>query len=341
MNYNYSVIIRTLGTAGQKYEKLLESLIKQTIKPTEILVVLPKGYKKPKEQIGIEKFIFSEKGMVQQRIMGIKKSNTDFLLIVDDDVKFGESFVENLFITKQKYNADCICPKMIEKTENNFSLRNRFKSFLANLIMAFTGGAYRSKKKSKYKIKICSTGGFIVNTRESNESTIYTQSYNGACFFINRSSAIRLKYEEELWLDNVKYAWPDDQVFFYKLFLQGNKIIYNKSLSYYHLDAGASLTGNNLSKKINQTFSISCNSTIFWHRFIYLPEKNKLKRVWKISCLIYRIINTTLFTLFRNAFSKTNRKIISAHIKGYIQAYIYISSNRYKDIPKIKFNSKI
>ena len=34
----YSVVIRTLGTAGEKYQKLLNSLKNQTVLPKKILV---------------------------------------------------------------------------------------------------------------------------------------------------------------------------------------------------------------------------------------------------------------------------------------------------------------
>ena len=44
MNVKYSVAIRTLGTAGEKYIKLLKSIDAQTIKPEKVIVVLPEGY---------------------------------------------------------------------------------------------------------------------------------------------------------------------------------------------------------------------------------------------------------------------------------------------------------
>ena len=63
MNFSYSVAIRTLGTSGSKYVKLIDSINRQTIKPEKIIVVLPKGYDIPKYHIGNETFVFSEKGM--------------------------------------------------------------------------------------------------------------------------------------------------------------------------------------------------------------------------------------------------------------------------------------
>ena len=51
----YTAVIRTLGTAGEKYQQLLDSLDRQTIKPSEIIVYIAEGYALPKETIGKER----------------------------------------------------------------------------------------------------------------------------------------------------------------------------------------------------------------------------------------------------------------------------------------------
>ena len=38
---SYSVVIRTLGNTGEKYNVLLQSIKSQTIQPEEIIVVIP------------------------------------------------------------------------------------------------------------------------------------------------------------------------------------------------------------------------------------------------------------------------------------------------------------
>ena len=60
----YSVVIRTLGSGGLKYRALLESIKRQTIKPKEVIVVLPEGSQLPEERLGYETFYFSKKGML-------------------------------------------------------------------------------------------------------------------------------------------------------------------------------------------------------------------------------------------------------------------------------------
>ena len=107
---NYSVTIRTLGTAGEKYQKTLNSIAKQTIQPQEVIVVLPKDYPLPSERLGTEKFVFSEKGMVSQRVIGFNACTSDYILALDDDVEFDSDFVASLLETIEATNSDMASP---------------------------------------------------------------------------------------------------------------------------------------------------------------------------------------------------------------------------------------
>ena len=54
----YTAVIRTLGTAGEKYQTLLNSLVAQTIQPSAILVYIAEGYPLPKDTLGKERYIY-------------------------------------------------------------------------------------------------------------------------------------------------------------------------------------------------------------------------------------------------------------------------------------------
>ena len=54
----YTAVIRTLGTAGEKYQQLLDSLAFQSEQPNEIIVYIAEGYPMPKETIGKERYIY-------------------------------------------------------------------------------------------------------------------------------------------------------------------------------------------------------------------------------------------------------------------------------------------
>ena len=100
MEINYSVVIRTIGKAGEKYQKLLTSIERLEPKPIEVIVVLPEGYALPKERIGSgleETFIYCKKGMVEQRLVGIENAKGEYLFVCDDDVMFDKDFIQMLY----------------------------------------------------------------------------------------------------------------------------------------------------------------------------------------------------------------------------------------------------
>ena len=61
MNLSYSVVIRTLGNTGEKYQALLQSIQAQTIQPEEIIVVIPHGYELD-YKLGSERVVYCDKG---------------------------------------------------------------------------------------------------------------------------------------------------------------------------------------------------------------------------------------------------------------------------------------
>lgn len=129
-NLSYSIYIRTLGKGGEKYHRLLQSIDQQTIKPQEVVVVLPVGYNPPQEKLGYERFEYSEKGMVKQRIYSINKAETPYILLLDDDVDFEPKYVEKIFKTMIKAKAKCCIPIMHDDSLRPSLLRRIIESFI-------------------------------------------------------------------------------------------------------------------------------------------------------------------------------------------------------------------
>ena len=76
---DYTVVIRTLGTAGEYYQRTLDSLLNQTIQPEAIIIYIAEGYPISKETIGIERYVYVKKGMVAQRALPYNEVNTDYM----------------------------------------------------------------------------------------------------------------------------------------------------------------------------------------------------------------------------------------------------------------------
>ena len=127
MNKDYCVAIRTLGTAGEKYQTLLDSIVTQTLPPKKILVYIPYGYPAPKETVGVEEIVRCEKGMVAQRSLPFEEVDTDYILCLDDDLYLPPTLVEDLFEVLIKNNADCISPGM---ANYKASKKDRIISFM-------------------------------------------------------------------------------------------------------------------------------------------------------------------------------------------------------------------
>ena len=132
-------------------------------------------------------------------------------------------------------------------------------------------------------------------------------------------------------MDNQKYALGDDQVMFYKMFLNGLKILTWYNHGFIHLDAG-----NNMdkSKKKDLIYSDFRFKTIFWHRFIYKPDNSKISVFWSFLCITYSL----LFTLFVSIL-KLNIEIFKVKFNAIKDAISFINSDEYKKIPIV--NKKI
>lgn len=125
---SYSICIRTLGTAGEKYARTLASIKAQIIQPEEVVIVIPHGYELPKERLGYERFVRCDKGMVRQRVVGFNEMKSEYTLALDDDLSFEPDFAERLIELSASQDADFVNPKIID---------------IASPVSAFGGGVIR------------------------------------------------------------------------------------------------------------------------------------------------------------------------------------------------------
>ena len=113
----YTVVIRTLGKAGEKYQTMLDSLKVQTIPPQKIFVYIAEGYPIPKETIDEERYIYVKKGMVAQRALPYSEVETEYMLFLDDDLAFPPDTVERMFQLLKEHNADVISPDIFPNAQ--------------------------------------------------------------------------------------------------------------------------------------------------------------------------------------------------------------------------------
>ena len=315
----YTAVVRTLGTAGKKYQTLLDSLNRQTIHPAKILVYIAEGYAIPKETIGKEQYIYVKKGMVAQRALPYNEVNTEFILFLDDDVYLPEIAVELLYQYLTDYHADVISPDVFPNAE---------RSFLGKCLMMLSGRMLARKNDGKWGYKVMRNSGYSYNNHPK-PGVYWSQTNAGPCFFCRKADFLKIHFGEERWMDNLKYAQGDDQVMFYKMYLSGLKQLTWFGSGIKHLDAGSTMISGEKEKML--IYSDLRFKAIFWHRFIYQPDKNMLSRLWSTICIGYALGFTLSISLL-----KLNRHIFSLKCQAIKEAIGFIRSMEYKNLPLIK-----
>ena len=323
MEIDYSVVIRTTGQAGEKYQALLDSIEGLYPRPVEVIVVLPEGYELPKEKLGYERFCFSPKGMVIQRMEGVAQCKTRYALVCDDDVKFDSDFVNKLYAP-------------IKEGVGFFSAGPLYSFLpskgLQSVVCTLMGSAMPTifHKNDRY-VSVLKSTGYSYNRHLKPEQKKYyeSQSLAWTCFFADIEVFRKLKLEDEKWLDAHGYSAMDDQTMFYKAWLMGYKTIVVADAYYEHLD-GQTSTRNN---KPAVLYSLALNRVVFWHRFIYCMQSNMFMKGMARVAFGYRTQAVRLWdyiSVFRHRMSKEDYQITR---KGYRDGWKYICSEEYKTLP--------
>lgn len=296
----YSICIRTLGTAVEKYERLINSINKLNIKPKEVIVVIPKGYTLPDIIAINQRVVYSDKGMLLQRIVGYEEARTEYVLLLDDDIEFEANLVEELSL-----------PIVEEKCNLTFPIYKELllQGGIRSVISAVTLSSIPNRRDKNQFIKIMFSGGSRYNSNlDNSEKYLYSESAPGMCIFAKRNSLIKLNLRDELWIDNVGYPLREDAALIYKAYLNGNKIIGVQGINITHLDGGSSEDNRNL----KAAYANGYNQILFWKRFIYSNSKNKINklkaniaiRYWAVATVIYLSIRAIInrdFELYKKA----------------------------------------
>lgn len=316
---NYTAVIRTLGTAGEKYQQLLDSLDCQSIKPTAIIVYIAEGYPLPKETIGKERYVYVKKGMVAQRALQYDEVNTEYMLFLDDDLYLPSNFVENLYAALIEHNLDVISPDIYPNHE---------RSIRAELMMSLSGRMKARRHDNIWGYKVMRTAGYSYN-KNPIKSVYRSQTNAGACFFCKKEDFLKINLQDELWMDKMQYAIGEDQIMYYKMHLYGlqQATLYHSGIQ--HLDAGENLVNKDKQKRIvgaDIFFKIA-----FWHRFIQTPEHNYFVRCWNKICIGYFLCFGLLISFIRG-----EKEVLKIKKQAIERGFSFLNSNEYLNLPKIE-----
>lgn len=326
-NICYSVIIRTTGQAGQKYARLLSCIAALQPKPEAVLVVLPEGAEPPEEQLGWESFYYCPKGMVRQRLYGLKKCRSPYALFCDDDIAFLPDFVQKL----HKPLKDGIAQLSAGPLLSFFPQ----KGVQAALSMILGNTAPMFPWRNMY-VRVLRSTGYSYNRKIDASKCLYypSESLAWTCFYAETAAMRRIHLEAETWLDAHGYAAMDDQTMFYKAHICGIHTVVVADAPYEHLDAKTSTKSPQNRQNVN--YSIGFNRVVFWHRFLFSLHRSIPERVLDRVCFYYQCICTGIYSRI-NVFR--GKKQASDHqklIAGMLDGARYVKSQGYKNLPPVK-----
>ena len=313
----YTAVIRTLGTAGEKYQQLLNSLQQQSIQPKDIIVYIAEGYPLPKETIGKERYVYVKKGMVAQRALRYDEVQTEYILFLDDDVFLPPTAVEILYRELQEMCGDVISPDVFP---------NSSRPLVSELLMMLSGRMRARRGDEKWGYMVMRNAGYSYN--KNPKGVLQSQTNAGPCFLCKKKDFLKIKFQEELWLDKQKYPLGEDQVMFYKMHKKGLRVLTSYDSGILHLDAGSSRISEEREKRI--IFSDFRFKTIFWHRFIYRCETSFLLKIWDVICISYTFLFTLLISLIKGQFD-----IFKLKKDAIYEGVSFINSAEYKSLPRV------
>ena len=318
-NFSYCVAIRTLGKAGDKFQKELTSLANQTILPKKILVYIATGFDLPNENVGIEQYIQTPKGMVSQRALSYDEIDTDYVLFLDDDVYLPEDAVEKLFEGLSSKDADCIAADTFNNQD--MSLKNKSLAFITNFVT--------TRKDDDWAFKIKKDASFSFNKAPA-KSVYLSQSAAGPASLWKFDSFKKIKFQDEKWLDEFAFAYGEDLLLFHKLYLNKFKLLVHYTSGIVHLDAGSSRDKYNSNpKKLLERAKIQF---VLWWRISYNLRTNTFfDKILRILYFTVKFLWGFAIHFFYSIY-KVNFLPLYYFIKGNYQGYMYVNSENFKNI---------
>ena len=327
-SFEYSVAIRTVGKAGEKYLQALRSLHAQTVKPKHIFINLAHGFERPKEQVGMEEYIDTPKGLVHQRAASTEGVDTEYLLLLDDDIYFPPDGVERLWEELVKHDADCIAP-------DTFS--NQKASWKRKAVDLFAHGQY-GRKNDGWAIKIGHNGTFSYNSNPAPKAVYPTMSAPGTACLVKTEAFRSIHYAQEAWIDQYPAGtFGEDQVMFHKLHLNGYKVLMAYDTGILHLDAG---TNNVKEKSYGKLMYRAMSLYLTWHRCCYAVQGRAFTdKLLDVSAYLLRFFSGLCVRMVYSLIT-FKRRFFTAYIVGHYKALRYTHSTEYKALPNIIVHKK-
>ena len=316
----YSVAIRTLGTSGDKFIAELESIKRQTIQPEKVIVYIAEGYERPPYTIGKEEYVWVKKGMMRQRVLRYDEIDTPLILLLDDDVRLDDDCVEMMMKGLEDNNLDCIAAETFRNYK--MSLKGKLYAAVTNLVFPHWSKIWG--------VKVHSNGSFSYNN-VINKDVYLTQSAAGPAALWRKQAFLEMHYEDELWLDDLRFAFGEDILMFNKLYKNGYRLGTHYTCGVKHLN-GQSSSGA-FKRNLLRFHTRSMAYFLIWYRMGYhLAGKSGLSKFYAALSYVFKAVWLFMVHL-ASSFYFRSPKVVMYYVKGLMDGYKMSRTQEFRQIP--------
>ena len=322
---SYSVAIRTLGTAGDKFRQELESIKVQTVQPERVLVYIAEGYTRPDYTVGKEEYIWVKKGIMAQRILSYSEIESECILMLDDDVLLSPESAERMLWAMVENKADAVGADVFKSHRMSFQM----KAYAAITNFVFP---HRSEK---WAFKIHRWGSFSYINKPS-KSFYWSQSCAGTAILFRKDAFLEFHPENELWLESLGFPYGADQLEYYKFYSNGGRlgILYDSGVI--HLDARSA---SGVFQKSQEYIYVRTRALYMnWYRSIYRNGKDTAESRLAATMLFGLKALWLLFVMCGAAITKWDSRFISSYLKGLRDGMRIVRSPEYRALPPFVSN---
>ena len=316
----YSIAIRTLGTSGEMFVTELESIKRQTVQPEKVVVYIAEGYERPQFTIGKEEYVWVKKGMMRQRVLPYDEIDTPLILLLDDDVRLPDDCVEKMIKGLEDNDLDCIAAE----TFRNYKMPISGKIYAAITNLNFP---HWSKK---WGVMVHSNGSFSYNNTISRDVYL-TQSAAGPAAVWRKQAFLDMHFEDELWLEDLGFAFGEDILMFNKLNKNGYRLGTHYTCGVKHLN-GQSSSGA-FKRNLRRFYTRSMAYFMIWHRSCYnLKGASIASKLWAAFGYGIKSLWLLMIHLASSVYLRSP-KVVGYYLLGLWDGYKKIHTNEYRQLP--------
>ena len=317
---SYSIAIRTLGAAGDKFRMELESIITQTVQPERVMVYIAEGYPRPEFTVGREEYVWVKKGMVAQRALPYDDISSEYIMMLDDDVMLAAESAERMIKALEENDAYCVGADVFQN--HKMPLKTKLYSALTNLVFPH--------RSNKWAFKIHHNGSFSYNCHPS-KSFYQSQSCGGPATMWRKDAFLRLHMSDERWLDQLGFTYGEDALMTYKLHLNSGKlgVLYDSGIT--NLDAQSA------SADFKKSADYICNRTkasyMVWYRSLFRNGKDTAASRLAASFAFWFKALWLVFVMCGAALIKRDGRFCSEYFRGLREGRKAVHSELFKVLP--------